>query len=195
MPAIGAYGYLKNLVTLAGAGLVVTGGGDHPPDGARLLAARPRGDLVEGADRAAGADLPDDPRHRRRRAGRGRWLDSKTFVFNESVVANEEGMRQIEFVLNGLGIELVRTHSPGWVDSIGDGNIGTTHADMFLMVPDHRRRRARAAPRRLRIRPLSEAARHSGDRGPGGGVLGPRGQRRHPRARQDRRQHRLADPP
>ena len=27
-------------------------------------------------------------------------------------------------------------YSPGWVDSTGHGNIGTTHADMFLMVPD-----------------------------------------------------------
>jgi N-dimethylarginine dimethylaminohydrolase len=70
--------------------------------------------------------------------GAGRWLDSKTFVFNESVVANEEGLRQIEWVLNGLGIELVTTHSPGWVETINDGNWGTSHADMFLMVPDHR---------------------------------------------------------
>ena len=68
--------------------------------------------------------------------GAGRWLDSRTFVFNESVVANEEGLRQIGWVLEGLGIEMITTHSPGWVDSIGDGNIGTSHADMFLMVPD-----------------------------------------------------------
>jgi N-dimethylarginine dimethylaminohydrolase len=68
--------------------------------------------------------------------GAGRWLDSKTFVFNESVVANEEGLGQIQFVLNGLGIELVITHSPGWVGTIENGNVGTTHADMFLMVPD-----------------------------------------------------------
>ena len=57
-------------------------------------------------------------------------------MFNDSVVANEEGLGQIEFILSGLGIELVRTHSPGWVGSTGHGNIGTTHADMFLMVPD-----------------------------------------------------------
>jgi N-dimethylarginine dimethylaminohydrolase len=68
--------------------------------------------------------------------GAGRWLDSKTFVFNESVVANEEGLRQLQFVLEGLGIELVLTHSPGWNDTIGNGNIGTSHADMVLMVPD-----------------------------------------------------------
>ena len=44
--------------------------GDHPPHGPRLLAARARGDLVKGADRAGRADLPDDPRPRDRRAGR-----------------------------------------------------------------------------------------------------------------------------
>ena len=43
---------------------------DRAPHGPRLVAARPRGDLVEGADRAPGADLPHDPRHGRRRAGR-----------------------------------------------------------------------------------------------------------------------------
>jgi arginine deiminase len=68
--------------------------------------------------------------------GAGRWLDSKTFVFNESVVANEEGLRQIEFVLSNLGIELVVTHSPGWYDSIGNGSIGTSHMDMVCLVPD-----------------------------------------------------------
>ena len=70
--------------------------------------------------------------------GAGRWLDSNTFVFNESVVANEEGLRQIEFVLEGLGIDLITTHSPGWVETTNDGNWGTSHADMFVMVPDHR---------------------------------------------------------
>jgi N-dimethylarginine dimethylaminohydrolase len=52
------------------------------------------------------------------------------------VVANAEGLAQIRFVLEGLGIEMVTTHSPGWVGSTGHGNIGTTHADMFVMVPD-----------------------------------------------------------
>src|SRR5581483_8911762 len=45
--------------------------------------------------------------------GAGRWLDEKTFVFNESVVANEEGLRQLQFVLEGLGVEFVLAHSPG----------------------------------------------------------------------------------
>jgi hypothetical protein len=100
------------------------------------VAAWPRGDLVEGAHRYRIADLPDDPRQGHRRAGAGRWLDSNTFVFNDSVVANEEGLAQIKFILDGLGIELVTTHSPGWVESTGNGNIGTTHADMFVMTPD-----------------------------------------------------------
>jgi len=68
--------------------------------------------------------------------GAGRWLDAKTFVFNESVVANEEGLRQVEFVLSNLGIELLVTHSPGWYDSIGNGSIGTSHMDMVCLVPD-----------------------------------------------------------
>jgi len=70
--------------------------------------------------------------------GAGRWLDSKTFVFNESVVANEAGLAQIKFIFDGLGVELVTTHSPGWVGDIAQGNMGTSHADMFLMVPDIR---------------------------------------------------------
>jgi arginine deiminase len=59
-----------------------------------------------------------------------------TFVFNESVVANEEGLRQLAFVLDNLGIELVVAHSPGWNDSLGSGAIGTSHMDMVLLVVD-----------------------------------------------------------
>ena len=138
VPAIGAYGYLKNLVTLAGGGLVVHGGAIVHRMG---LGSWQRGREVIWSKVLTALQVPiyltihgtgvGEP-------GAGRWLDSKTFVFNESVVANEEGLRQLEFVLNGLGIELITTHSPGWVESIGDGNIGTSHADMFLMVPDHR---------------------------------------------------------
>src|SRR5947207_3370165 len=68
--------------------------------------------------------------------GAGRWLDERTFVFNESVVANEEGLRQLEFVLASLAIELVVCHSPGWFDSTGHGNIGTSHMDMVMMTVD-----------------------------------------------------------
>jgi N-dimethylarginine dimethylaminohydrolase len=138
VPAIGAYGFLKNLVTLAGGGLVVHGGAIMHRMG---LGSWQRGREVIWSKVLTALQVPiyltihgtgiGEP-------GAGRWLDAKTFVFNESVVANEEGLRQIEFILDGLGIELVRTHSPGWIDSIHDGNAGTSHADMFLMVPDHR---------------------------------------------------------
>ncbi|MDG6996189.1 MAG: hypothetical protein JRN52_09725 [Nitrososphaerota archaeon] len=136
IPAIGAYGYLKNMVTLAGGGLVVKGGAIIHRMG---LGSWQRGREVIWSKTLAALQVPiyltihgkgvGEP-------GAGRWLDSKTFVFNESVVANEEGLSQIRFILEGLGINMVVTHSPGWVDSIGGGNIGTSHADMFMMVPD-----------------------------------------------------------
>jgi len=137
VPAIGAYGYLKNLVTLAGGGLVVRGGAIVHRMG---LGSWQRGREVIWSKVLSALQVPiyltihgtgvGEP-------GAGRWLDSNTFVFNESVVANEEGLRQIEFVLCGLGVELITTHSPGWIETINDGNWGTSHADMFLMVPDH----------------------------------------------------------
>lgn len=137
VPAIGAYGYLKNLVTLAGGGLVVRGGAIIHRMG---LGSWQRGREVIWSKVLTALGVPiyltihgggiGEP-------GAGRWLDPKTFVFNNSVVANEEGLRQIEFILNGLGIELITTYSPGWIGTTGHGNIGTTHADMFLMVPNH----------------------------------------------------------
>ena len=136
VPAIGAYGYLKNMVTLAGGGLVVRGGAIIHRMG---LGSWQRGREVIWAKALAALQVPiyltihgkgiGEP-------GAGRWLDSKTFVFNESVVANEEGLAQIQFILNNLGIDFVITHSPGWIESIGNGNIGTSHADMFLAIPD-----------------------------------------------------------
>jgi N-dimethylarginine dimethylaminohydrolase len=137
VPAIGAYGYLKNLVTLAGGGLVARGGAIIHRMG---LGSWQRGREVIWSQALTSLGVPIYLTIHGRgigEPGAGRWLDANTFVFNNSVVANEEGMRQIEFVLSGLGIELVRTYSPGWVGTTGHGNIGTTHADMFLMVPDH----------------------------------------------------------
>jgi len=136
VPAIGAYGYLKNLVTLAGGGLVAHGGAIIHRMG---LGSWQRGREVIWSKTLTTLGVPIYLTIHGRgigEPGAGRWLDSKTFVFNDGVVANEEGLRQIEFILDGLGIELVRTYSPGWVGSTGHGNIGTTHADMFLMVPD-----------------------------------------------------------
>lgn len=136
VPAIGAYGYLKNLVTLAGGGLVARGGAIIHRMG---LGAWQRGREVIWTKALTALGVPIYLTIHGRgigEPGAGRWLDSRTFVFNDSVVANEEGLRQIEFVLEGLGIEMIRTYSPGWVASTGHGNIGTTHADMFVMVPD-----------------------------------------------------------
>jgi N-dimethylarginine dimethylaminohydrolase len=136
IPAIGAYGYLKNMVTLAGGGLVVKGGAIIHRMG---LGSWQRGREVIWAKTLAALQVPiyltihgkgvGEP-------GAGRWLDSKTFVFNESVVANEEGLTQIQFILNNLGINFIIAHSPGWINTIQNGNIGTSHADMFLAVPD-----------------------------------------------------------
>jgi N-dimethylarginine dimethylaminohydrolase len=136
VPAIGAYGYIKNLVTLAGAGLVVRGGVVMHRYG---LGSWQRGREVIWAKAFAALQLPVYLTIHGRgicEPGAGRWLDSRTFVFNESVVANEEGLRQLEIVLQGLGVELVVTHSPGWNDSIGSGSIGTSHMDMVLLVVD-----------------------------------------------------------
>ena len=138
VPAIGTYGYIKNLVTLAGAGLVVRGGVIMHRYG---LGSWQRGREVIWAKAFAALQLPVYLTIHGRgicEPGAGRWLDSKTFVFNESVVANEEGLRQLQFVLEGLGIEFVLAHSPGWYDSIGRGNIGTSHMDMVLIVPAER---------------------------------------------------------
>src|SRR3954451_22488335 len=134
VPAIGAYGWIKNLVTLAGGGLVVHGGAIVHRYG---LGSWQRGREVIWEQVLAALQVPIyltihgkaicEP-------GAGRWLDEKTFVFNESVVANEEGLRQLEFVLANLGIELIVCHSPGWYDSTGKGNIGTSHMDMVMMT-------------------------------------------------------------
>lgn len=139
VPAIGPYGYIKNLVTLAGGGLVVRGGAVIHRYG---LGSWQRGREVIWTKALTALGVPIYLTFHGKaicEPGAGRWLDSKTFVFNESVVANEDGLRQLEFVLSGLGIELVVTHSPGWYDSIGNGNIGTSHMDMVMMVVDERK--------------------------------------------------------
>ncbi len=126
--------------------------------------------------------------------GAGRWLDSRTFVFNDSVVANEGAFDRSTPCLSGLGIELwlPRTARDG-CNSTGHGNIGTTHADMFVMVPDIG---------------VAVLAPHLVDYGfvrylhrrdieiievPRRGVLGPRRQRRHAGSRQGRDERRRAD--
>ena len=193
VPAIGAYGWIKNLVTLAGSGLVVHGGAILHRYG---LGSWQRGREVIWEKTLAALQVPIyltihgkgicEP-------GAGRWLDDKTFVFNESVVANEEGLRQLEFLLSNLGIELVVCHSPGWYDSTGHGNIGTSHMDMVMLTVDHGKVPARTASRQLRLRARADQARLHDHRGAGRGVLGPRAERRHARSRKGRHERRLAD--
>jgi N-dimethylarginine dimethylaminohydrolase len=137
VPAIGAYGYIKNLVTLAGGALVVRGGAIMHRYG---LGSWQRGREVIWEQVLAALQVPIYMTIHRTgicEPGAGRWLDSRTFAFNESVVANEEGLRQLEFVLSNLGVELVVAHSPGWYESTGQGNIGTSHMDMVMMTVDH----------------------------------------------------------
>ena len=140
------------------AGLVVRGGVDPAPLRARLVAARPRGDLGEGARRAAGADLPHDPRTRASAspapaAGSTRRRSSST----SRVVANEEGLRQLEFVLETLGDRAGRrATAPAGTTRPARATIGTSHMDMVCLVRRRARDRApRAAPRQLRLRALS----------------------------------------
>src|SRR5207302_9070099 len=94
VPAIGAYGYLKNLVTLAGGGLVARGGAIVHRMG---LGSWQRGREVIWTRALTALGVPiyltihgggvAEP-------GAGRWLDSRHFVFNECVVCNEECVEQ-----------------------------------------------------------------------------------------------------
>jgi len=137
VPAIGAYGYIKNLVTLAGGGLVVHGGAIIHRYGLGSWQ-RGREQIWTKVLTALGVPIYLTVHGRGIcEPGAGRWLDPKTFVFNESVVANEEGLRQLGFVLGNLGVELIVCHSPGWYDSTGHGNIGTSHMDMVMLTVDH----------------------------------------------------------
>ena len=115
VPAIGTYGYIKNLVTLAGAGLVVRGGAIMHRYG---LGSWQRGREVIWAKAFAALQLPVYLTIHGRgicEPGAGRWLDSKTFVFNESVVANEEGLRQLQFVLERARDRVRARAQPGLV--------------------------------------------------------------------------------
>ena len=193
VPAIGAYGYIKNLVTLAGGGLVVHGGAIVHRYG---LGSWQRGREVIWEKVLAALQVPIyltihgkgicEP-------GAGRWLDAKTFVFNESVVANEEGLRQLEFVLSNLGIELDRLPQPGLVrhDRAREHrHLAHGHGHAHRRPPEGA---ARPAPRQLRLRPRADPPRLHDHRGAGRGVLGSRPERRHALARQGRDERRLAD--
>ncbi len=107
VPAIGAYGWIKNLVTLAGGGLVVHGGAIVHRYG---LGSWQRGREVIWEKVLAALQVPVYMTIHGKgicEPGAGRWLDAKTFAFNESVVANEEGLRQLEFVLSTSHMDMV----------------------------------------------------------------------------------------
>ena len=154
-----------------------------PPLRARLLAARPRGDLGEGARRAAGADLPDDPRQGHLRAGR-RPLARREDVRLQRVGRRERGgaaaarVRALEPRHRAHRLpqpRLVRHDRSRQHRHLAHGH---GHA--------HRRPRegaARPAPRQLRLRPRARPPRLHDHRGAGRGVLGPRAERRHALAR------------
>lgn len=108
---MGAYGYLKNMVTQAGGGLVVKGSAIVQRMG---LNSWQRVREVIWTKALAVLQVPIYHTIHGKGVGEpgvDRWLDSKTFVFNESIVANEKGLVQIQFILDGLGIEFVITQS------------------------------------------------------------------------------------
>jgi len=115
VPAIGAYGWIKNLVTLAGGGLVVHGGAILHRYG---LGSWQRGREVIWSKALAALQVPIYLTIHGRgicEPGAGRWLDAKTFVFNESVVANEEGPTS-----HDGRIAHFRTDAAAWRSGAGD---------------------------------------------------------------------------
>ena len=94
---------------------------DPAPLRARLVAARPRGDLVEGARGAAGADLPDDPRPRDLRARRRPLARREDVRLQRERRRERGGSAPARVRARDARVELVATHSPGWYDSIGEG--------------------------------------------------------------------------
>ncbi len=138
VPAIGAYGWIKNLVTLAGGGLVVHGGAILHRVRPRLVAARPRGDLGEDARGAAGADLPDDPRPGHLRAGRGP-LARREDVRLQRVGRRERGGPPPARVRARERRRRARSSAtaPAGTTRPATATIGTSHMDMVMLTVDH----------------------------------------------------------
>ena len=183
VPAIGAYGWIKNLVTLAGGGLVVHGGAILHRYG---LGSWQRGREVIWEKTLAALQVPIyltihgqgicEP-------GAGRWLDAQD-VRLQRVGRRERGrppparVRALEPRHRARRLPqpgLVRLDRPRQHRHVAHG-----HGDA-----DRRPREgaARAASRELRLRARADQARLHDHRSAGRGVLGSRAERRHARAR------------
>jgi N-dimethylarginine dimethylaminohydrolase len=68
--------------------------------------------------------------------GAGAWLDDHHYLYAEGVTANQEGLRQLGWILQSIGVELHVGHSPGYVDLWDFPAGGVSHPDMMLGVVD-----------------------------------------------------------
>jgi len=68
--------------------------------------------------------------------GAGAWLDDRHYVYAEGVTANREGLRQLQWILESIGVELYIAHSPGYVDRWDFPAGGVSHPDMMLGIVD-----------------------------------------------------------
>ena len=68
--------------------------------------------------------------------GAGAWLDDRHYVYAEGVTANAEGLRQLKWILESIGVELFVGQSPGYVDLWDFPAGGVSHPDMMLGVVD-----------------------------------------------------------
>ena len=68
--------------------------------------------------------------------GAGAWLDDRHYVYAEGVTANQEGLRQLRWILESIGVELYVAHSPGYVDLWDFPAGGVSHPDMMLGIVD-----------------------------------------------------------
>lgn len=66
--------------------------------------------------------------------GAGAWLDDRHYVYAEGVTANREGLRQLRWILESIGVELFVGHSPGYIDLWGFPAGGVSHPDMMFGV-------------------------------------------------------------
>ena len=166
VPAIGAYGYIKNLVTLAGGGLVVHGGAILHRYG---LGSWQRGREVIWAKALAALQVPiyltiHGTRHLR---ARRRPLARREDVRLQRVASSRtrRACASSSSCSRTSAIELIVSPQPRLVRLDRRGNIGTSHMDMVMLTLDEREVAARAASRELRLRARADQARLPDHRG------------------------------